>query len=73
MKLRYWIAALLRCKSIADVKLVVCEFSSESWSLQDRTLFSAIYTPHALRLIPDDQDKWKLLEDLAFLCWKAGS
>lgn len=70
MKLRDWAAALLRCKTLEDYKTVLTGFHAQSgWTLEERSMISAVYTPPVVKMVRDLDDKWKWLEEFAQLCW----
>lgn len=71
-ELRKWVSHLLSCKSIDDMRELVRLFGQESWTLEDRSIFSAIYTPKLLMMVSGNDDKWSLLEDISALCWNGG-
>ena len=61
-------------RSLAGLFAVLKDFSQHTWSLCQQSDMSAAYTSTALRLIESEQaDKWQVLEDLAFLCWKGSA
>lgn len=71
-KMQYWIAKLLDCKTLPQMRELLLQFSEMRFSLTDKAAMSTHYTPVAMKLVKslDDGEKWKWLEDLEELCWK---
>jgi hypothetical protein len=70
-ELRHWVSRLLFCRTIEDFETVLNGFSDMNcWTLEQRALISAVYTPRALKLLKQDEDnKWKWIEKLSAICW----
>ena len=69
-ELRYWISALLRCKTLDDLEVALRGFRrAREWELEERAIVSGVYTPIAVRLLWDHEDKRFVSEALASLCW----
>lgn len=70
MSLRYWVLALLRCKTIAQFERVLTKFSEQNFSLTDKALISAVYTPRLKKVLGEREEKGRILEDMSALCWR---
>ena len=69
-ELRQHIAAVLRSKTLLELKEALEHFSEQRWHLTEKALLSAIYTPRALKMLSSTDDKWKWLEELEEACWR---
>ncbi|MDE2100189.1 MAG: hypothetical protein KGL39_23235 [Patescibacteria group bacterium] len=69
-ELRHWVSLLLRACCVHDVEQVLQGFSEQPWTLLDRATISAIYTPIAVKMLGQSEEKYRRLEDLAALCWR---
>lgn len=65
----YWLARSKDCKSIKEIEAMLIEFSRGSWSSTDRSKLSSEYTPLAVKFLGASEEKGRVLEDLAILCW----
>lgn len=70
MSLRYWIRRILLCKTIEDFEFVLTKFGYQKFSLTDRALISAIYTPRLKKILGEREEKGRILEDCMALCWR---
>lgn len=72
MDLCYWTYKVLLCDSIEEMRSVMADFNQRSWTLENRAMMSACYTPKLLKFIGNssaDEDKNFLMEEFAGLCW----
>lgn len=61
----------LASKTIEALSAVLRDFQEQSWTLLERAGMSSCYTPHALKLINNENaDKHRVLEDLFAICWE---
>jgi hypothetical protein len=72
MPFRHWILCVLRCKTFENFRDVITAFSKETWTLEQKALFSKIYTPRLAKALGQNEDKGRLMEDMAALCWRVG-
>ncbi len=68
-ELRAWIARMLKCKTLEEIKSCLQEFSFYRWTLEEKSIMSSLYSPKANKLLSSSEDKWRHLEDLEELCW----
>jgi hypothetical protein len=60
--------------TLAELSSILEEFSTDYWSLGERSTFSNLYTPVAIQLIHDrGEERWHVLEELAALCWNGAA
>lgn len=69
-ELQYWVSRLLKCKTLTDYRDVLIRFAEHSWTLTERSIISAIYTPPVVKMLGGDDDKWRWLEELEGYCWR---
>lgn len=65
----HWLARAKECKTLNDLESMLIEFSRGTWSQSDRSQLSSEYTPIAIKLLGQAEEKQRVLEDLSLLCW----
>lgn len=73
MDVCYWTYKVLLCDTLEQMRSVMADFNRGTWTLEDRSLMSACYTPKLLKLIgkgSSEEEKKFLMEEFADLCWR---
>jgi len=66
---RHCVVRIFKCQTIEDFREVLTGFSAGTWTLQERSVISAIYTPRLMKLLAKSEDAPVYLEELSALCW----
>lgn len=70
--LSYWVYRILLCRTIEEMREALRKFDEGIWSIEDRSVISATYTPRLIDFMGKgiaEEDRKFLLEEFASLCW----
>lgn len=70
MTFKDWIFRALNCQTVAEFETMLREFAATPWTLEEKSIMSAVYSPRVVKLLRESEDKYRRLEDMAQICWR---